>query len=396
MDDTKLRAWWWHRQGLDGSLAGAAPATVLARAGWARSVGGAGPYLSLFARAGTSRADADASAAQLDIYELPAARGCTYVLPASDYPLALTLAQSFGDAELNIARKLGVTDKEIETLSAAVLETLSDEPLDPDAIKQVVGKLVRNLGEEGKKKGMSTTLPLALGMLQRKGLIRRVPTDGRLDQQRYRYTTWSPSPLAGSRLTLPEAHTELARRFFSWVGPATMKEFQWFGGLGVKVAADAVAPLGLVEVEPGSNRLMFPADKAAYDAFRLSSVAQYKLVSGLDSISAARRNVDTLVDADDWATVSAITFGDRPGSNVVDLSAHAIFDRGRLIGYWEYDKEKEEIAWALFAGKPAKALLGGVRETETFVREQLGDARWGSIDSPKSRAPKIAAIRRMK
>ena len=59
MDDAKLRAWWWQRQGLDGSLRGASPAAVLERSGWARSVGGVGPYLTLFARAGTSREAAD-------------------------------------------------------------------------------------------------------------------------------------------------------------------------------------------------------------------------------------------------------------------------------------------------------------------------------------------------
>jgi hypothetical protein len=82
MNDAKLRGWWWHRQGLDGSLRGKPPATVLERSGWARSVGGVGPYLTLFARAGTSREAADAAVARLDIHELPAARGCTYVLPA--------------------------------------------------------------------------------------------------------------------------------------------------------------------------------------------------------------------------------------------------------------------------------------------------------------------------
>ena len=67
-----LRAWWWHRQGLDGSLGSAAPAEVLARTGWARSVGGANPYLTLFARAGTGRAAVDAAQADLAIHELPA------------------------------------------------------------------------------------------------------------------------------------------------------------------------------------------------------------------------------------------------------------------------------------------------------------------------------------
>src|SRR5258708_30168064 len=86
---TKLRAWRWRKQGLDGSLAGQTAAEVLARTGWARSVGGAAPYLTLFARAGLRRAEVDAAVAKLEIHELPCARGCTYVVPAVDYPLAL-------------------------------------------------------------------------------------------------------------------------------------------------------------------------------------------------------------------------------------------------------------------------------------------------------------------
>jgi len=68
MEQTKLRAWYSHRQGLDGSLAGAKPADILARTGWARSVGGSAPYLTLFARGGISREQADAAVANLDIH----------------------------------------------------------------------------------------------------------------------------------------------------------------------------------------------------------------------------------------------------------------------------------------------------------------------------------------
>src|ERR1700677_2977363 len=86
-DAAKLRAWYAHRQGLDGSLEGKSSAEVLLRAGWARSVGGVSPYLTLFSRAGITRDQADADAAKLHIYELPSARGCTYVLPSEDFAL---------------------------------------------------------------------------------------------------------------------------------------------------------------------------------------------------------------------------------------------------------------------------------------------------------------------
>ncbi len=39
MNEEKLRAWWWHRQGLDGTLKQASPSDVLEKTGWARSVG---------------------------------------------------------------------------------------------------------------------------------------------------------------------------------------------------------------------------------------------------------------------------------------------------------------------------------------------------------------------
>src|SRR5258705_2576174 len=81
MNASKLQAWWAHRQGLDGSLAGADAGGVLERTGWARSVGGVGPYLTLFSRARISRKAAEKAASDTRIHELPSARGCTYVVP---------------------------------------------------------------------------------------------------------------------------------------------------------------------------------------------------------------------------------------------------------------------------------------------------------------------------
>ena len=94
----RLRAWAWHRQGLDGSLAGCTAEQVLARAGWARSVGGANPYITLFARAGIRREQVDADVLAHRILELPAARGCTYVLGRDDFAWALKLGKDAAEA----------------------------------------------------------------------------------------------------------------------------------------------------------------------------------------------------------------------------------------------------------------------------------------------------------
>src|SRR5206468_5202581 len=176
------------------------------------------------------------------------------------FALALRVGAEFADAPMKIAAKLGVTAKEIDKLSGLVLKALEKGPLEPEAIRTATGKASRNLGEEGKKKGVTTTLPLALGRLQARGEIRRVPVNGRLDQQRYKYVRWTPSPLAKYAKSLGEAYTELARRFFRWVGPATVSEFQWFSSLGVKAAKEAVAQLGLVPANGAGDRLLSPDD----------------------------------------------------------------------------------------------------------------------------------------
>ncbi len=391
MDEMKLRAWWAHRQGLDGTLEGKSPGAVLQSTGWARSVGGAGPYLTLFSRAGTSRQAADKAAAGLEIHEIPAARGCTYVVPAADYAVALKAGQGFDD-EIKTASKLGVTETEIDRLCAAVLAALSGGPLDPDEIRDQTGAAVRNLGEEGKRKGLTTTLPVALGRLQSSGEIRRVPVNGRFDQQRYRYTLWQPNPLARSHLSAEEAYAEMARRYFSWIGPASISEFQWFSGLGVKATKAALDHLSLEPVDPADPRLMFVRDRAEFREFVPPSRAQFVLVGSLDSISLLRRDLRTLMDPGDHTRKVMTSKGAALAGGLTDLPSHAILDRGRVVGLWEYDVETESIAWMSFIGKN-KALEDAVKRTEHFVRSDLGDARSFSLDSPKSRAPRIRALR---
>ena len=261
----KLRAWYAHRQGLDGSLQGKSSAEVLKRAGWARSVGGVSPYLTLFSRAGITREQADSDAAQLRIYELPSARGCTYVLPAEDFALGLAAGRGF-DGEMKTAVKLGVTEKEIDKLCDAVLAGLEKAPLDPDGLREATGKAVRNLGSEGKKKGLTTTLPVALGKLQESGDIRRVPSNGRFDQQRYQYALWRPNPLRGFKLSQEHVHIELARRYFAWIQPASAADFQAFSGLGVKATKAALEPLQLesIEIAPEDQRFFLPGDRARF------------------------------------------------------------------------------------------------------------------------------------
>lgn len=378
-----LRAWWWYKQGLDGSLTGAEAATVLARAGWMRSVGGAGPYIGLFARAGLRRAAVDAAMAAIEVCELPSARGCTYLLPAEHFGVGLRAGQGFGDdAAIATAKKyLGVTDEELEALERAVLDVLARDTLDPRALKDKLGDRVRNLGPEGKKRGQTTTLPLALGRLQSHGRIRRVPLDGRLDRQRYAYTGWDAQPV-------DEPYVALARLYFGWIGPATLAHFQGFSGLGVKASKAAVEPLGLVDV--GEGRLLLPADVSTFSAFVAPKEPQVRFLSNLDGLLLHRREVAPLLE--DPTRRLWTEKGIQAGNALVDLAHQAIVDRGEIVGVWDYDGLRGELVWTTF-GPPTDGVRAEAARVEAWIREDLGDARTFSLDSPESRGPRLDAIR---
>ena len=95
-----------------------------------------------------------------------------------------------------------------------------------------------------------------------------------------------------------------------------------------------------------------------------------------------RRDVEGMVETADLKKVSGHK----------DLPSHAILDRGRLIGFWEYDPDTASIAWMTF-GKATAAVRECVVPMETYVHDQLGDARSFSLDSPKSRQPRVDALR---
>lgn len=388
----QLRVWWWQNQALGGERMGESSAQVLASTGWARSVGGVAPYLTLRARNGASRDMVDEDVKRRAVYELPSARGCTYVIPEGDYALALKLAQPFNEKNMRPALKLGVTERELNILCDAVLGALEKEALEPGAIRKRVGDKARSLGEEGRRKGVSSTTPLALGLLQVKGLIRRVPTTGRLDQQRYKYALWKDGP--DLDMDQQEAHKALALRFFQWTAPATIKEFCWFSGMGVRAAKEAIKPIGLVGLPGAEEYLLSPEQLERLASCSADESHKVKLISNLDALFLLRRNVMGFLSDD--AKGSEVDLGKRVATmgSLSDLPCNAIVDQGLLIGLWEYDFEHEEIVWFTFSDCGSR-VDEAVQEMELFIRSDLGDARSFSLDSPARRAPRIAAIRRM-
>lgn len=383
-----LRAWAWHKQCLDGTLQGANAADVFTRAGWARSVGGANPYLTLFARSGTSRAEADADVLSLKIHELPAARGCTYVLGHEDFAWGLQIGRDAAVAPFRVLARMGVERGEITLLEEQIVHALAEagSPLDPKQLKDLLGDSVRNLGEEGKKKGAATTLPTALGLLQADGRIRRVPVNGRLDQQRYTYTLWGLQP---SAMSDEKARNLLVERHLRWTGGATFKQSQWFTGFTVAQTRAALAVVGAVEIRAANGEVlwMMPDDVEHLASFEAPGEEQIQLLAGTDSMVLLRRNSgDLFAEQDKDKKVLGSTLALQ-----ADLPDHPILDRGRIIGLWQYDPGKARIAHWLF-DPPTPAVSQRIAEVEDWIRDELGDFRSFSLDSPASRQDRIDAL----
>lgn len=394
-DIAKVRAFLSHRQGLL-ELSDKSNREVLHKTGWVRSVGGHNVYLTLFSRNGSSKQQTEADAKAHQIYEFASARGCTYFLPQDDFQTGIKAGQGFNDASAirTAKNKLGFTDENLAELKAGIVEALKVGPLDTNGIKKSLGDLIINFGEAGKKVGQTTSLSLGLLSLQAEAQIRRIPSEWKLESQAYSYELFPDAPAVGDSYSKEEAYSDLAERYWNWIGLANLAHFQWFSGLGVGASKSAVESLGLVEV-PGTDLLALPEVLDEFESFQTPSQPTYRLISNLDGLFLHRRDIQSLIDPADQVREVPGEKGAGSLLKAQDLHNHAIVDRGRIIGLWEYEVSSKSIVYALFV-PTNDALESEIKRVESFIRDELGDFRCFSLDSPKSRQTAIDGLRAMK
>lgn len=372
----------------------------LEQQGWIRGVGSCTPYNHFHTRAGFSREQVDQAVANLEIYELPAARGCTYIVPKQHFAIALALAQFPGDEpKMDTGeRKLGFTWEQIDNLKSAVLSALKAGPADPRQLKAELGDKVKSFGADGKKYGITTDLPGVLQRLQKEGQIRRIPLDGRLDNERYAYTLWEENHLADFNLAKPELQAKLAQLYFNWIGPASLEEFVWFSGFSKRDARAAMEANQLLEWQPSYFGFQTHTDSIESWQDSLTSDTRKppesnpQFLTCLDNLIMLTRNLALHIDETDQPFVAKIEGNEIPKGSLFDLDNHPIFDRGRLVGLWVYDEPNQELIYSAWAGDKDLIAQRAI-ETETYIKEQLGDARSFSMDSTKSRQPRINLLR---
>jgi hypothetical protein len=78
---------------------------------------------------------------------------------------------------------------------------------------------------------------------------------------------------------------------------------------------------------------------------------------------------------------------DPPAEEQIQLLAGA----DSLVLLWQYDPAESRIAHGLFAGT-TPAVTRRIAEVEAWIRDELGDFRSFSLDSPASRRDRIDAL----
>lgn len=378
MDRTEIRYQWFCSTGLDGSAQLLSTPEVLASNGWLRGVGGSTPYLGLYARCESHRSAIDSLVKENLVCELPSARGCTYVLPQQHFALGLAHARTALKANRRTAAKLGLNDFQIESQKEKVLKHLCDKTLSPAEIKVELGEIIVSFGEDGKKRGMSTSLPMVLGELQAEGKVRRIPVNGRLDQERYRYETWDPNGI----LYDGDADFDLIRLAVEWSGLVKVDDICWFTGLGKTKVKAAFSQLDLHEFAPD---LFGQTEKFK----SVPSEPIYSFVGAIDPLFNLCRNIGAFVEDEvlQWLQSHDVRL-DGP----LGLAFQAIVDRGRIIGLWDYDPEERELIYMTWTN-PTKDLEVLAKKLECEIRDEIHDVRTHSLDSLKNRQKRFEFLR---
>jgi len=345
-------------------------AGVVDKAGWIPSAGGTGPYLAIRARipAATRQDVDDAVFERMEILEIPSVRDTAFLVPRADAGIALAAGRRAYDERL---RKLAIDRAELASLSKQILKTLGDDLRTTDQLRRdLPTNAIRDLGEAGKRLGITSTLTATLKLLQAEGKVLRTNAERRLDGRTHLYRRW---PAEIDTTPPPDLDRALASRFLSWSAPAEVGDFAWWSGLGKRAAKEAMASLRIddVPIPPRS-----PAEAVILLPFR-------------DNLFGLHRGLGPFID-DENAEVMDTSGRAIPARDAEMLHHNAILSGGILRGIWEFDGER--IVWKCF-GEPPRGLDAELDQMETFIREQFGDHKYYAFDSGGTRMRRVGFVR---
>jgi hypothetical protein len=190
--------------------------------------------------------------------------------------------------------------------------------------------------------------------------LRMAVCSGPMRGKEHTYVPFDDRVPARPSFTEEEALAELARRWFTTRGPASIRDFRWWSGLP---AAQALTALGAVASELSS----YEQDDRTYwfaEAPRPPKRPQVDLVQCYDeTVISYTETRDVLATAD-------VSF---PTPRSIDGFTHVLLCDGRLAGHWRVHRlrggvEVETRLARAFDPRERSALEAAVARYEEFVR----------------------------
>jgi hypothetical protein len=407
IDLQQAKRFWHRRQGLAEPQKGALE-DVVARSGWGRTLGGIDVYIATRARVPSlTRAQLEKAVGESRLQAIPCVRGCIYMVPRQHAALGLKIAEELARKRIDTeTAKAGFKSGELAQVGKEVLKALKKGPLSTDALKKALPEgTVRSLGEQGKKLGISSTLPPSLRVLEFDGAIERTPEDARLDHQDYLWRVPAQNPFASAKLPGDAAarHAALARIFAEQAGPVTAHHFACWSGLNKTQSAAAFEKAGLVPVAvEGYADDAFVREEDLPELTKADRSEAVSFLSFEDGFLTLHGGPGLMADpkhhglnVESWGAMGkATTLGDAK-----HLATRTIVVGETLAGYWEYDLDTKRVVAATFDAAPparAKAIREGADALAGFITDQMGHAKSFSLDNDKEIRKRLGIVKTLK
>jgi len=190
--------------------------------------------------------------------------------------------------------------------------------------------------------------------------LQMVVCSGPMRGKEHTYMSFDDRVPAGPTFTEEEALAELARRWFTTRGPASIRDFRWWSGLP---AAQALAALGAAASELSS----YEQDGRTYwfaESPRPPKGPRVDLVQCYDE------TIISYTETRDVLATAAVSF---PVPRSLDGFTHVLLCDGRLAGHWRVQRlrggvEVETRLARAFDARERAALDAAVARYEEFVR----------------------------
>ena len=385
-----LNRWRMHRQFLEHPFTSKSLLDLIKSVGWIYSPGCSTPYLSLWARMVSFKAE-DLHKLVFDehkVIQVETLRGCTMLVPRDQADVALRIrTRTFTELSKQARQQMPITDAEMEKLKAAILKTLQSGAKTAEQIQQAVPpNLSRDFGAELKRIGLTNSLSLAINLLKEEGKLLKQQSKKRLDSMDYSFVLASSVlPEADPQnLRLEVACAQLAEQYFKAEAPARVKDFAWWAGINVTDAirgAGEVKPkLVPIPVEGTTDEfLMNESELDEFFAFEPQEFAISFIPYRDTYLKGQREIVNRFV---------SFEHADKPFSRwkgkLINDPLATIILNGRVVGVWEWSDDEDDVDLLLFDSnipKPTERVIHKrAADLANFIRSTLGEVRLQGLD----------------